>query len=128
MKRTSLHPSPYKGQRYDVSKWHHGHQPVGLKEMFNHAYSSLKNVIEWSFEVLKMKWSILLNLPSYLVNKHSKIIAVCISLHNSIREDDLEDLHFQEDVEDDSPHPIYDNTDDGGTGDDVDMIATAMVS
>ena len=40
--------------------------------------------------------------------------------------------HFEEDVEDDSAHPTYD--DDGGTGDDVDMnafrdaIATAMVS
>ena len=79
-----------------------------------------------------MKWRILLNLPSYPVNKQSKIIVACMALHNFIRECDLEDPHFQ-DVEDDSPHPIYDNTDDGGTGDDVmnafrDAVATAMVS
>ena len=57
-----------------------------------------------------------------------------MALHNFIRECDLEDPHFEEDVEDDSPRPIYDNTDDGGIGDDVDMnafrdaIATAMIS
>ncbi|XP_039807290.1 uncharacterized protein LOC120671112 [Panicum virgatum] len=105
-----------------------------IKEVFNHAHSSLRNVIEQSFGVLKMKWRILLNLPSHLVNKQSKIIVACMALHNFIRECDLEDPHFQEDVEDDSPHPTYDNKDDGGTGDDVDMnafrdaIATAMVS
>ena len=55
-----------------------------------------------------------------------------MALHNFIRECDLEDPHFEEDVEDDSPHPTYDNTD--GTGDDVDMnvfrdaIAAAMIS
>jgi len=102
--------------------------------VFNHAHSSLRNVIERSFGVLKMKWRILKNLPSYPVNKQSKIIVACMALHNFIRECDLEDPHFQEDVEDDSSHPIYDNTNDGGTGDDVDMnafrdaIATAMVS
>ena len=97
--------------------------------MFNHAHSSLRNVIERSFGVLKMKWRILKNLSSYPVNKQSKIIVACMAPHNFIRECDLEDPHFEED---DSPHPTYD--DDGGTGDDVDMnafrdgIATTMVS
>ena len=86
---------------------------MGLKEVFNHAHSSLRNVIERSFGVLKMKWPILLNLPSYPVNKQSKIIVACIAFHSFIKECDLEDSHFQEDVEDDSPHLIYDNTDDG---------------
>ena len=74
-------------------------------------------------------------LSSYPVNKQSKIIVACMALHNFIRECDLEDPHFKEDIEDDSPCPTYDNTDDGGgIGDDVDMnafrdaIATAMVS
>ena len=71
---------------------------MGLKEVFNHAHSSLRNMIEWSFGVLKMKWRILLNLPSYLVNKQSKIIFACMALHNFIRECDLEDPHFQEDL------------------------------
>jgi len=98
---------------------------MGLKEVFNHAHSSLRNVIERSFGVLKLKWRILLNLPSYPVNKQSKIIVACMAPHNFIRECDLEDPHFKEDIEDDSPCPTYDNTDDGGTRDDVDI---AMVS
>ena len=57
-----------------------------------------------------------------------------MALHNFIRECDLEDPDFESNVQDDSPRPTYDNTDDGGTGDDVDMnafrdaIATAMIS
>jgi hypothetical protein len=46
--------APYKGQRYHIFEWKH-HQPVGLKEVFNQAHSSLRNVIERSFGVLKMK-------------------------------------------------------------------------
>ena len=83
-----------------------------------------------------MKWRILKNLPSYPVNKQSKIIVACMALHNFIREADLEDPDFESNVQDDSPRPTYDNTDDGGggIGDDVDMnafrdaIATTMVS
>ncbi|XP_066374045.1 protein ALP1-like [Miscanthus floridulus] len=38
--------TPYKGQRYHVSEWQHGRTPVGFKEVFNNAHSSLRNVIE----------------------------------------------------------------------------------
>jgi hypothetical protein len=58
----------YKGQRYHISECEH-HQLVGIKEVFNPAHSSLKNVIERSFGVLKMKWRILLYLLSYHVEK-----------------------------------------------------------
>jgi hypothetical protein len=61
--------APYKGQRYHVSEWQHGRTPVGLKEVFNHAHSSLRNVIERTFGVLKMKWHILLKMPKYKVKK-----------------------------------------------------------
>ncbi|XP_004956819.1 uncharacterized protein LOC101780464 [Setaria italica] len=87
--------APYKGQRYHVSEWQHGQHPAGLKEVFNHAHSSLRNVIERSFGVLKMKLRILLNLPSYLVNKQSKIIVTCMALHNFIRDSVVHDVHFE---------------------------------
>jgi hypothetical protein len=58
----------YNGQSYHISEWEH-HQLVGLKEVFNQAHSSLRNVIERSFRVLKMKWRILLHLTSYPVEK-----------------------------------------------------------
>jgi hypothetical protein len=85
--------APYKGQRYHISKWEH-HQPVGLKEMFNQAHSSLRNVIDLSFGVLKMKWRILLHLPSYPIEKKSKIIVACMALHNFIRDHDLDESDF----------------------------------
>jgi hypothetical protein len=65
-----------------------------LKELFNHAHSSLRNVIERSFGVLKMKWRILLKMPSYLMEKQSKIIIACMALHNFIRDSNLSDNDF----------------------------------
>ena len=47
--------APYKGTKYHVPEWREGPAPKGKKELFNYTYSSLTNVIERSFEVLKMK-------------------------------------------------------------------------
>jgi hypothetical protein len=46
--------------------------PKGEKELFNYAHSSLRNVIEWSFGVLKMKLRILLALPSNPMKKQKQ--------------------------------------------------------
>jgi hypothetical protein len=69
--------------------------PRGKKEMFNHAHSSLRNVIERTFGVLKLKWRILLNVPSYPTKKQSKIIVACMALHNFIRDSALADRDFE---------------------------------
>ena len=66
----------------------------GKKEVFNFVHSSLHNVIERSFGVLKMKWRILLNLPSYPMPKQSQIIIACMALHNFIRDSALPDEDF----------------------------------
>ena len=68
--------------------------PRGKKELFNYLHSSLRNVIERSFGVLKMKWRILLDLPSYPMEKQSQIIMACMSVHNFIRESALADTDF----------------------------------
>jgi hypothetical protein len=67
--------------------------------VFNQAHSSLRNVIERSFGVLKMKWHILLYLPSYYVEKQAKIIVAYMTLNNFIREHDLDDSDFELDVQ-----------------------------
>jgi hypothetical protein len=69
-------------------------RPRGKKEVFNFVHSSLRNVIERSFGVLKMKWRILLDLPSYPMRKQTKIILACKALHNFIRESSLTDVDF----------------------------------
>jgi hypothetical protein len=71
-------------------------QPVGVKEVFNYAHSSLRNVIEQSFGVLNMKWRILLSLPSFSLTKQSKIIIACMALHNFIRDSVIHDRDFDE--------------------------------
>jgi hypothetical protein len=84
--------APYKGQKYHISEW----QPIGSKEVFNYAHSSLRNVIERLFGVLKMKWRVLLSLPSFSLTKQSKIIIACMTLHNFIRESALHNRDFDE--------------------------------
>jgi hypothetical protein len=114
--------APYKGQRCHVSERQH-HQPVGLKEVFNQTHLSLRNVIERSFEVLKIKWCILLYLSSYDVDKQAKIIVACMTLYNFIREHDLDDSNFELDVQDISHGGQHSVAIEGTTGDEIDMDA-----
>ena len=76
--------------------------PRGKKELFNYAHYSLRNVIERSFGVSKMKWRILLDLPSYPMPKQSKIILACMVLHNFFRENDKKDKDFERCDEDEN--------------------------
>jgi len=83
-------------QRNKVSsqEFRQGPMPRGKKELFNYSHSSLRNVIERSFGVLKMKWRILIDLPSYPMAKQSQIIMACMAVHNFIRESALADTDF----------------------------------
>ena len=127
--------APYKGQRYHVPEFQQT-APVGEKEIFNHRHSSLRNVIERSFGVLKMKWRILRGIPSYPMDKQKMIISACMCLHNYIRESALRDEHFDifergEYVQEDMPPPLgeYNNApiDDGTMGQTRDAIAASLV-
>lgn len=86
--------APYKGTKYHLPEFKEGPRPRGKKEVFNYLHSSLRNVIERSFGVLKMKWRILLDLPSYPMNKQNKIILASMALHNFIRESNMKDVDF----------------------------------
>ncbi|KAI5002717.1 hypothetical protein ZWY2020_027367 [Hordeum vulgare] len=87
--------SPYKGQRYHVPDFRRGVAPSGEKEKFNHLHSSNRNVIERTFGVWKMKWRILLKMPSYPLYKQKMIVAATMVLHNFIREHGMTDKHFR---------------------------------
>jgi hypothetical protein len=41
----------------------------GMKEAFNYAHSSLRNVVERSFGVFKQKWRMMYGIPSFPVAK-----------------------------------------------------------
>jgi hypothetical protein len=70
-------------------------------------------------------------LPRYPVEKQSKIIVACMTLHNFIRDYDLDDSNFQSDVQDDNdprscPGEGTISRDENDMGALCDAIATAM--
>ncbi|XP_062213776.1 uncharacterized protein LOC133914769 [Phragmites australis] len=98
--------APYKGTKYHLPEFRQGPRPSGKKEAFNYLHSSLRNVIERSFGVLKMKWRILLDLPSYHMLKQTRIIHACMTLHNFIRDSAMSDADFDMCDQDENYMPI----------------------
>ena len=70
------------------------HHHKGMEETFNYAHSSLRNVVERSIGVLKMKWRMLKEIPPYSPDKQSEIIQAACALHNFIRNSGIQDRHF----------------------------------
>jgi hypothetical protein len=115
--------APYKGQKYHISEWQNARQPVGSKEVFNFAHSSLRNVIERSFGVLKMKWRILLSLPLFSLRKQSKIIIACMTLHNFIKDSALHNRDFDQLVPTSLAHDVPVGESSSSTSNELDMSA-----
>uniref|UniRef100_J3M7X4 Uncharacterized protein n=1 Tax=Oryza brachyantha TaxID=4533 RepID=J3M7X4_ORYBR len=86
--------APYKGTKYHMQEYGDSPSPEGKEETFNYEHSCLRNVIERSFGVLKMKWRILANIPSYSCRKQSQIIVACCALHNFVRGSGIRDKDF----------------------------------
>jgi hypothetical protein len=86
--------SPYRQTRYHIQDFQNAVEPQGMEETFNYAHSSLRNVIERAFGVLKMKWRILLDIPCYRPETQTQIICACFALHNFIRMNGDFDSHF----------------------------------
>jgi hypothetical protein len=53
-----------------------------------------------------MKWQILLGIPSYPLEKQSKIILACTTLHNFIRDSAMSDKEFDRCDEDETYMPM----------------------
>jgi hypothetical protein len=63
--------------------------------VFNYLHSSLRNVIERSFGVLKQKWRIFKGMPSFHPRTQKHIMTACLALHNFIRDSQLRDKEFE---------------------------------
>ncbi|XP_058756164.1 protein ALP1-like [Vicia villosa] len=77
--------APYRGCRYHRSEWRRGYTPSNKEELFNMRYSMARNVIEWTFGLLKMRWAILRSRSFYPIKIQIRIINACCLLHNFIR-------------------------------------------
>ncbi|XP_062105355.1 uncharacterized protein LOC133816997 [Humulus lupulus] len=86
--------APYKGQRYYLLQFQQGSQPSSSKEVFNHAHSSLRSVIERCFGVWKARWELLQRMPNYKFDKQVTIVTASIALHNFIRRETINDIEF----------------------------------
>jgi len=88
--------APIKGSTYHLPEFRlrRGRALQGKDEIFNFLHSSLRNVIERAFGVLKQKWRILKAMPSFSPRQQKHIIMACIALHNFIRDSKLRDEEF----------------------------------
>ncbi|KAL8507905.1 hypothetical protein ACS0TY_018452 [Phlomoides rotata] len=76
--------TPYKCVRYHLSEWT-SRLPQTYQEYFNMKHTRVRNVIEHTFGLLKMRWGILRGPSWYPIKTSNKIIMACCLLHNYIR-------------------------------------------
>ncbi|XP_055961841.1 protein ALP1-like [Mercurialis annua] len=86
--------APYRGEKYHLNDFR-GHGRIRKKyELFNYRHSSLRNIIERAFGVLKARFPILKSIPSYPLRRQKLIPIACCTLHNFIRKEDRADKLF----------------------------------
>ncbi|KAL4311380.1 hypothetical protein GQ457_01G014020 [Hibiscus cannabinus] len=111
---------PYRGQRYHLPDFRKGRPMSGKEEIFNHSHSSLRSVIERTFGVLKKKWAILRDMPSYSFEKQRMIVICTMTIHNFIRkhagQDDANFMEYDRAYENINSEEVQDEEsyDDGG--------------
>ncbi|CAL5377445.1 unnamed protein product [Camellia sinensis] len=87
--------APYRSERYHLDQFRGGRRrPNGYKELFNYRHSSLRNVIERSFGVLKNRFPILRSMPNYMQIRQGTIVTACYACHNWIRMHSTNDPWF----------------------------------
>ncbi|KAL7191226.1 hypothetical protein ACSBR2_023321 [Camellia fascicularis] len=74
----------FRYQRYHLQEFH-GCYYSGPKELFNYRHSSLRNVIEQTFGVLKKRLPILRSMSNYKSIRQGPLVIACCVVHNWIR-------------------------------------------
>ncbi|XP_021802283.1 uncharacterized protein LOC110746375 [Prunus avium] len=89
--------APYRGERCHLRDYRgRGRHPRGAMELFNYRHSSLRNVIERCFRVLKARFPILKLMPNYPIRKQRRIPVACCTVHNFIRMQSRNDIIFHQ--------------------------------
>ena len=78
--------TPFRGVRYHLNEWKQGgRRPQNAKELFNVRHSSLRNIIERSFGIIKKPYAILRDMPSFPYFFQCDIVLCAFMVHNFIR-------------------------------------------
>jgi len=88
--------APYRGERYHLNDFRGRGRITRKYALFNYRHSSLRNVIERAFGVLKARFPILKSIPNYPLRRQRQIPLACCTLHNFIRMEDRADRLFTE--------------------------------
>ncbi|KAL0413939.1 UNVERIFIED_CONTAM: hypothetical protein Sradi_1595600 [Sesamum radiatum] len=88
--------APYRGTRYHLAEYRgNGRRYRTLHDLFNHAHSRLRNVIDRCFGVLKKRFPILQwGMPSYLLQHQVDLVIACCTLHNFLNRFSHDDIIF----------------------------------
>ncbi|KAF9626362.1 hypothetical protein IFM89_032778 [Coptis chinensis] len=87
--------APYRGVRYHLQDYRGRKNPPRTKEeLYNHRHSSLRNVTEHCFGVLKSRFLILKFVPAYPFETQRDIVFAACVLHNYIRLEGKNDWIF----------------------------------
>jgi DDE superfamily endonuclease len=88
--------TPYRGVRYHLKEFNAGNAggPRNAKELYNLKHSSLRNVVERCFGVMKKRFPILVVMPSFYYPYQCVLVSCCFLLHNFIRRNQLYEDDF----------------------------------
>ncbi|KAF6143601.1 hypothetical protein GIB67_012400 [Kingdonia uniflora] len=102
---------PYRGVRYHLKK-HDGRAPTNAKELFNYRHSSLRNVIERTFGLLKKCFAHLRSYSFYSIETQTMIVMACCIIHNFILEVDPYDMGDEWVTPEEEPHKDFEERED----------------
>ncbi|XP_050290216.1 protein ALP1-like [Quercus robur] len=75
----------YHIERYHLRDFRGWDRPEGAKELFSYRHSSLCNVIERCFGILKAQFPVLKMMPRYKPCRQGNVMRACCTIHNFIR-------------------------------------------
>ncbi|XP_059658445.1 protein ALP1-like [Cornus florida] len=76
----------FRGQHYHMQEYRrHAKGPRGREKVYNFRHSSLRNIIERCFGLVKIRFAILKQMPPYHFDTQVLIVIACCTLYNFIR-------------------------------------------
>ena len=103
--------TPYRGVRYHLKEWAQGNRrPQNAKELYNLRHSSLRNVIERIFGVVKKRFPLIVTMRSFEFTFQCDLVLCSFMLHNFVHMNQLYEDEFYNEL-DDIDQPIAPNGD-----------------